>query len=173
MSTDGSIVYHRKPTQAFLLEICAVGFIGVGLWLVLGDLDGKGGMVARAAGIISILCFGLCAILIGRQVMTRHPVYAINHDGFTLAAKAAEDALFVDWKEVQGVGVANIGDQKVLSFAFRDPAKVKARMNAEQRAKAEENEAAGAPILMIPQSALDTSVDEIKNVSTKFFFAAG
>lgn len=173
MSTDGAIIYYRKPTQAFLLEICAVGFIGLGLWLMLGDLDGNGGMVARVAGIIAILCFGLCAVLIGRQVMTKHPVYAINHDGFTLGAPGNDTALFVDWKEVQGVGVANIGDEKVLSFAFRDPATVKARMTAEQRAKAEENEAAGAPILMIPQSSLDTSVDVIKNVSTKFFFSAG
>ena len=173
MNTDGAIVYHRKPTQAFLLEICAVGFIGLGLWLVLGDLDGKGGTVARAAGIISILCFGLCAVLIGRQVMTKHPVYAINHDGFTLGAPGAEGGLFVDWKEVQGVGVAHIGDEKVLSFAFRDPDSIKVRMSPAHRTKAEENEASGVPILMIPQSALDASVDDIKNVSTKFFFAAG
>ena len=173
MSTDGAIIYHRKTQQVFLLEICAVGFVGLGLWLVLGDLDGKGGDVAKAAGIISILCFGLCAVLIGRQVMTKHPVYAINHDGFTLGAPGASDALFVDWKEVQGVGIANIGDEKVLSFAFSDPEKVKSRMSAGHRKKAEENESAGVPILMLPQSILDTSVDDIRNVSTKFFFGAG
>lgn len=173
MSAEGAIVYHRKPQQAFLLEICAVGFIGLGLWLVLRDLDGSGGAVARAAGIVSLLCFGLSAVLIGRQVMTKHPVIAINHEGFTLGSPGDKGALFVDWKEVQGVGVANIGDEKVLSFAFRDPEAVKVRMSAGQRAKAVENEAAGVPILMIPQNALATSVDDIRNVATKFFFSAG
>ncbi len=173
MSSGGAIVYHRKHKQAFLLQICAVGFIGLGLWLVLRDLDGPGGAMARAAGIISLLCFGLSAIVLGRQVMTKHPVIAINHDGFTLGAPGDSKALFVDWKEVQGVGVANIGDEKVLSFAFRDPEAVKARMNPAQRAKAIENETAGVPILMIPQNILDVSVDEIRTVSTKFFFGAG
>lgn len=173
MSAEGAIIYYRKKHTAMVLQICAVGFVGLGLWLILGDLDGKGGIVARAAGIISILCFGLCAVLIGRQVVTRHAVYAINHDGFTLGLPGDENALFVDWKEVQGVGVANIGDEKVLSFAFRDPQAVKVRMSRTQRAKAEENETAGVPILMIPQNALDVSVDDIRNVSTRFFFAAG
>ena len=173
MTAEGAIVYYRKPQKAFLLEICAVGFIGLGLWLVLRDQDGPGGAVARVAGIVSLLCFGLSAVLIGKQVMTKHPVIAINHDGFTLGAPGNPAALFVDWKEVQGVGVANIGDEKVLSFAFRDPEEIKSRMSEQQRAKATENETAGVPILMIPQNVLDTSVDDIRNISTRFFFGAG
>jgi len=173
MSNDGAIIYYRKPEQKFHLEICAVGFVGLGLWLLLND-SGEGHMVnAHIAGIASLLCFGLCAIVIGRQAMTKHPVFSVNHDGFILGTPGRKGALSVDWKEVQGVGIANIADEKVLSFAFRDPEKLKARMTASQRAKAQQNEESGVPLLMIPQHMLDAPVDDIRNVSTKFFFNAG
>jgi len=173
MSNDGAIIYYRKPEQKFHLEICAVGFVGLGLWLLLGDIGEPSGFNMHSAGIVSLLCFGLCAIVIGRQAMTKHPVFSVNHDGFTLGRPGAKDALIVDWTEVQGIGVANIADEKVLSFAFRDPEQLKARMSAGQRAKANQNEASGVPLLMVPQHMLDASVDDIRNVSTKFFFNAG
>ena len=173
MASSGAIIYYRKPEQKFQLEICAVGFVGLGLWLLLSDVMGHSEITQRSAGIVSLLCFGLCALVIGRKAMTKHPIFSVNHDGFTLGKPGEKEALEVDWSEVQGVGVANIADDKVLSFAFRDPESLKARMTASQRLKANENESAGVPILMIPQKMLDTSVDDIRNVSTKFFFNAG
>ena len=173
MSAEGAIIYHAPRSNAMVLQLCAVGFIGMGLWLVLSsDSEDGAAVVARVAGIASILCFGLSTVLIGRQVVAREATYAVTHDGFYLGAPGEEDVLFVDWREVQGVGIANIGDEKVMTFAFRDPNIVKKRMSGEQRAKAEQNEEAGVPILSIPQNRLDTPVEDVRNVSTRFFFAA-
>jgi len=84
-----------------------------------------------------------------------------------------ERSLSVDWKAVQGIGVSDFGYGKVLTFAFRDPEEVKSQMTPEQRARAEANEAAGIPTLTIQQGALDTDVDEIRTISSRFFFAVG
>lgn len=169
--TGDSIVYYRKRQTAQLLQICAVGFVGLGLWLILRDLEGTAGAVARAAGVISLLCFGLSGVLIGRKVTVRDAIFAVNHDGMTLMTGEAD--LFIDWKDVQGVGVAHMGDEKVLTLAFRRPEAILARMDAEQRRRAEANQAAGVPVVMIPQSLLAESVDTIRNTATRFFFAAG
>ena len=61
----------------------------------------------------------------------------------------------------------------MLTFAFRDPNEVKARMTPEQRTRADANEAAGIPTLTIQQGTLDVDVDEIRTTSTRFFFAVG
>jgi len=173
MSAEGSIIYYRTPKATHLFKTVAAGFFILGAWLTFGGVDMDGGLMEQIAAVASFLCFGICAWISGRRWKKRHPVYAINHDGFSLTGTDGVCKLFVDWKEVQGVAVSDFGYGNALTFAFRDPEAVKARMSEEQKKRAIENDALGIPMLTIPQSALDTSVEDIRNVSTRFFFGAG
>lgn len=173
MSTEGSIVYYRTPKATHVFKTSAVCFFILGVVLVIGGSDLQAGLIERAAAVISFAGFGICAWISGRRLKRRHWVFAINHDGFSLVGSDGKCSLFVDWKDVQGLAVSDFGYGNALTFAFRDPDAVKARMTPEQRKEAEDNEALGIPILIIPQNALDTPVDDIRNVSTRFFFGAG
>ena len=173
MSAEGSIVYYRTPKATPVFKLSAAGFFFLGVVLVIGGPDLQAGLLARLAAVFSFACFGVCAWFSARRLKRRHGVYAVNHDGFSLVGPDGKTSLVVDWKEVQGVGVSDFGYGNALTFAFRDPDAVKARMTAEQRKSAEENAALGIPTLIIPQNAFDTPVDEIRNVSTRFFFSAG
>ncbi len=173
MNSEGSIIYYRTPRATHFFKIMAFGFFLLGGWLVLGDLDAERPLIFRIAGLISFFCFGICAWISGRRLKRRFRVYGINHDGFSLAGADGEWSLSVDWKEVQGVGLSDFGYGNVLTFAFRDPEKVKARMTEKQRKRADDNEAVGIPILTIPQNEFDINIEEIRNVSTRFFFGAG
>lgn len=173
MSTDGSIVYYRTPKPTHVFKLSALCLFILGVWMVVGGTDAQASLIERIAAIFSFLGFGACAWISGRRWKRRHRVYAINHDGFSLADTTGQWALSVDWKEVQGVAVSDFGYGNTLTFAFRDPKAVLSRMTDIQRKRAEDNEAMGIPTLTIPQSALDTPVDDVRNVSTRFFFAAG
>lgn len=173
MSTDGSIIYHRTPRRKPIFRFLAAGFFILGAWLVLGGISGEPSMLERLVGVAAFAGFGCCVWIAGRRVNRRHRVYAIDHDGFALFSDDGERSLSVDWKEVQGISVSDFGYGKVLTFAFRRPEEVKARMTAEQRARADANEAAGIPTLTIQQGALDEDVDDIRTISSRFFFAVG
>lgn len=173
MTTDGSIIYHRTPKSRPLFWILGLGFFLLGAWMVFGGLSGEASLIERIIGIVAFGCFGFCAWRVGRRMNRRHRVYAIDHDGFALFGTDGKRSLSVDWKEVQGIGVSDFGYGKVLTFAFRNPDEVKARMTPEQRTRAESNEAAGIPTLTIQQGALDTDVDDIRTTSSRFFFAVG
>ena len=169
MNFTESIVYYRTPKQKPVFRILAAGFFVFGGWLLFDDNSA----LFKSAALISFLCFGMCAWIAGRRWKRRHRVYAINHDGFSLAGPDGKEALFCEWKEVQGVGVSDLGYGKSLTFAFRNPEEVKARMIPEHRARADENESVGLPTLTIPQNQLDVSVDDVRIASGRFFFAAG
>jgi len=173
MNADGSIIYYKTPKTTHFYKLMALGFFLVGSWLVLGGSETAIHSLQHIAGLIGFLCFGFCTWRVGRRMNRRHRVYAINHDGFALASPDGTWTLNVDWKEGQGVAIADFGYDNALTFAFRDPEAVKARMTEKQRKRAEDNEAVGIPTLTLPQSALDTPVEEIRNVSTRFFFGAG
>ena len=173
MNVDGSIIYHRTPKRKPFFRLLAVAFFSFGAFLVLGGLSGDPSLLERFVGVVAFACCGFCAWMVGRRRNRRHRVYAIDHDGFALFGEDGQRSLSVDWKEVQGIGVSDFGYGKVLTFAFRDPDEVKARMTPDQRSRAEENEAAGIPTLTIQQGTLDVDVDEIRTTSTRFFFAVG
>jgi len=171
MNADGAIIYHKTPKQTNFYMVLAIGFFLLGSWLVIAGAERQ--LLSDITALFSFLCFGFCAWLYGRRLKRRHRVYAINHDGFALSSPDGRWTLNVDWKEVQGVAVSDFGYGNVLTFAFRDPESVKGRMTEKQRKRAEDNEALGIPTLTLPQNALDTPVEEIRNVSTRFFFGAG
>lgn len=169
MNLDESIVYYRTPKRTPIFRMLALGFFLLGVWLVLGGE----GVLIEAVAVVSFLCFGVCAWLSGRRWKRRHRVYAINHDGFSLVGPDGKEALFCAWKEVQGVGISDLGYGKSLTFAFVDPDDVKSRMIPAHRARAEDNESVGLPTLTIPQNQLDLPVDDVRTASGRFFFAAG
>jgi hypothetical protein len=171
MSTEGSIVYQRTPRAVPIFRIMAACFFALGAWLMMVGADGVYEIAARVASLVSFGCFGFCTWLTGRRAKRRHSVYAINHDGFSLIGPDGLCSLFVDWNEVQGISATEMGYGKALSFAFRDPDVVKDRMTPEQRARALDNESVGLPTLTIPQSALDTDIDDIRTISQRFFFS--
>ena len=173
MNVDGSIIYHRTPKRKPFFRLLAIAFFGFGAFLVLGGLSGEPSLLERLAGVAAFACFGFCIWKVGRRMNRRHRVYAIDHDGFALFGEDGNRSLSVDWKEVQGIGVSDFGYGKVLTFAFRNPDEVKARMTLDQRSRADANEAAGIPTLTIQQGTLDVDVDEIRTTSTRFFFAVG
>ena len=173
MTTDGSIIYHRTPKHKPIFRILAVCFFVLGGWLVIGGISGDPGVLERLVGVAAFAFFGFCVWMVGRRRNRRHRVYAIDHDGFALFGDDGQRSLNVDWNEVQGIGVSDFGYGKVLTFAFRDPDEVKARMTLDQRSRADANEAAGIPTLTIQQGTLDVDVDEIRTTSTRFFFAVG
>jgi len=173
MMTDGSIIYHRTPKRKPIYRILAFAFFLLGTVLVMGGISGEATVLERIVGLIAFGCFGFCAWMVGRRTNRRHRVYAIDHDGFALFGPDGQRSLSVDWKEVQGIGVSDFGYGKVLTFAFRNPEEIKARMTPEQRARADANEAASIPTLTIQQGAIDVDVDEIRTTSSRFFFAVG
>ena len=167
-----TIVYRSPRTLAFVYQAAAVGFMGLGLWMLVPERSGDAGTTLRLFGSVCIFLAGLCAVSFGRKSEQRQAVYAITPQGFTLGQPGEPGHLTVGWEEVQGVGIATIGEQKVLSFAFRDPERVKARMPDALRMQAEANETAGFPILSIPQSALEQPVEDVAQVSTRYFYRA-
>jgi len=173
VTADGSIIYHRTPKRKPIYRILALAFFLLGTWMVLGGISGEATVLERLVGLVAFACFGFCAWMVGRRIKRRHRVYAIDHDGFSLFGSDGKPSLSVDWKEVQGIGVSDFGYGKVLTFAFRNPDEVKARMTPSQRARADANEAASIPTLTIQQGAIDSDVDEIRTTSTRFFFAVG
>jgi len=173
VTTDGSIIYHRTPRRKPIYRILGLAFFLLGAWMVLGGVSGEATLIERLVGVVAFGCAAFCAWMVGKRINRRHRVYAIDHDGFALFGPDGKRALNVDWKEVQGIGVSDFGYGKVLTFAFRNPDEVKARMNPDQRSRADANEAAGIPTLTIQQGAIDSDVDEIRTTSTRFFFAVG
>lgn len=173
MSDEAAFVYHRTPKRKPIFRVLAICFFVLGTWLVIGGISGEPSVIERLAGVVAFFCFGVCAWMVARRMKRRHRVYAIDHDGFSLYGDDGKRSLTVDWKEVQGVGVSDFGYGKVLTFAFRNPDTVKERMAPYHRARAEQNEAAGIPLLTIQQGAIDADVDDIRAASTRFFFAVG
>jgi len=173
LSADGSIIYHRTPKRRPVYRVAATALFMIGALLVLVCISLIPMLLTQILGVAAFAGFGYCAWMVGRRTNRRNRVYAIDHDGFALFGPDGERSLSVDWKAVQGIGVSDFGYGKVLTFAFRDPEEVKSQMTPEQRARAEANEAAGIPTLTIQQGALDTDVDEIRTISSRFFFAVG
>ena len=166
MNNSGQIEIPMDKSKLRLLLIACFGFIFLGILFlvlpfILRRVDSGAQVFISVGGIISILFFGFCAMIISRKVSDTSPGMIINEKGFTDNSSGV-GAGYVPWADVVRLQERNVVNQTFLMVIVKNPEEYINREQSffKQKAMAMNNKLYGSPI-SISANTLQISFGEL------------
>lgn len=157
METADETVIELSRTKLVLLVLGSCAFVAAGAWLLSFDMEEirygrsftffyNNPFIVYGAGLAAILFFGLCGLYGLRKLFDGRPGLVLNSSGIVDNASGVA-AGFIPWSEVEGSGVYEVHQQKMLIIIVRDPGKYIGRGGALSRTLNKANyKMSGSPI---------------------------
>lgn len=112
-----------------VLTVLAFGFVALGVFLLSLDANEltssrrfSNTTLVHAIGIVTIVFFGLCALLLLRKLFETSPGLILNAEGL-IDNSSSISAGLIPWSEITGIGEYKIHSQKFVSIFVTDPHK--------------------------------------------------
>ena len=128
MTNDEKIIELSKG-KILLLVIGAGVFVGLGIWMYLLDpawIESQPRfnepLLTHGIGIVSVVFFGLCAIVGIKKLFERRPGLILSAAGLSDNSSGVSAGL-IPWDEIEGFDVFKIRRQKLLVVKLADPEK--------------------------------------------------
>jgi hypothetical protein len=112
-SEDPAIVatyeVRRRRGLEMLALVGALGFVGLGIWMML---DQETDIAEKGAGALGVAFFGWCAIIIV-GMMSRGATVRLSREGLHCAFAPRYDQLkVIPWRDIEGFGISELQRQK-------------------------------------------------------------
>ncbi|MCL2716526.1 MAG: hypothetical protein FWD68_18670 [Alphaproteobacteria bacterium] len=112
--------------KTVLLAVGAAAFVAAGWWMWGLEEDapilrGDSAAFVHAVGMISMLFFGACGIILLFQLFDRKTAYVLNESGINY--KSRFSAWNVPWSDILGARIEQIFSQKMIVIELRNPEK--------------------------------------------------
>lgn len=169
-STDRERAIELSRGKLVLMIAGSLLLLAGGAWFVVADGDGSffettrrfvPDWVVRAVGAAGVLFFGYTTVFGVRKSFDRKPGLVLTPAGMVDNASAVA-AGFIPWSEVTGLGVFEMGQQRMLVVHVADTEKYIAKGNALKRSMNRANAGmCGSPVV-ISANALRISFDELQ-----------
>lgn len=155
--------------KLFLILFGAIGFVFIGLWFLINPPISSNQIFGLSSiysivGLISVLFFGLGAVVVFSKISDKKAGIIINSQGI-IDNSSGVSAGLVSWKDIQEIKVAQVMNQKFLMLIVKNPRDYLARVtNTIKRKGMEINyKTYGSPI-SISASSLKIYFDELHNL---------
>jgi len=150
----------------------AIGFVVLGLWFVVAPPHIQNGFwgnptTLMVVGYVSIIFFGLCAVLLARKLPDNKPGLIIDEHGLwdNSSGLSAGQVL---WSDIDNISVIKISGQKLLMLHLKNPQEYIDRQSSgfKQRMMTMNYKMYGTP-LSISANALQIPFHELSSVLTE------
>ncbi len=128
MTNDEKIIELSKG-KILLLVIGAAVFVALGIWMYLlnpawieSQPRFNDPLLTHGIGIVSVVFFGLCAIVGIKKLFERRPGLILSAAGLSDNSSGVSAGL-IPWDEIEGFDVFKIRRQKLLVVKLADPEK--------------------------------------------------
>ena len=155
-----------SKNKLFFTLFGAIGFVLIGLWFLISPPISSTQIfgissIYSIVGFISVLFFGLGAVIIFRKISDEKAGIIINSQGI-IDNSSGVSAGLIPWKDIQEIKVAQVMNQKFLMLIVKNPQDYLAKVtNSIKRKGMEINyKTYGSPI-SISASSLKTDFDEL------------
>lgn len=158
------IVVRTPKSRLLLLFAGSIAFVALGAWFILDSRVMWHGarLLVVAAGVASVLFFGVCGGAILRRLMGHRVSLMIDRMGI-IDNSSATPAGRVGWKEISRVGVAEVSGQRFVGIDVHRPEEVLARVRGPQKLF-RANQAMTGFLLNLPESMLDRPAAEMSEL---------
>lgn len=179
ITTKDERIIKLSRTKIVFLTVGALGFVALGLWLVLLD-DAfiqsfrrfNDPTFVHGSGLAAVLFFGVCAVAGIRKLYDRKPGLVFSREGMLDNASSVA-AGFVPWQEITGAEMLKIERTRILVVKVADPQKYVERGGKWKRMLLQTNlKLYGSPI-QIPATALQIDFDELVKLFTEYLTKHG
>ncbi len=125
MLQTGTIEIPLSKTKLTLLTLGAAVFVAFGFWFVIAPpvikhpLYGNPAVIL-AAGILSIVFFGLCGVIGVKKLFDKTPGLTINNQGISDNSSGISAGL-IAWKDIIEIRKQNLMSQNFLILVVRNP----------------------------------------------------
>lgn len=131
MDTD-YVVYQSKWKQ-FRLSLLGVLMTLASLFVLIGGLN-KRRYIVVLVGLIGLLFFSFCTLLIIRQLFVGKQLVVLTNDGFfDYSSMTSTKDLLIPWHQVQRIENQSIARQTFVSVYLRDPEELFSGLSASQK----------------------------------------
>jgi hypothetical protein len=118
---NGSTVIALSKIKIFLLFLCSLAFVAGGLWFaVMPPATKYNKYFLMAAGIVSVLFFGMCAVALLAKLFNRESGLIIDDSGIT-DNSGAFGAGFIPWVDITAVESFVSANQNFILLFVRNP----------------------------------------------------
>jgi len=150
---DERIVIYPSRTKLALLSIGALAFVATGAFFLVSGEHVIG-------GVLVVTFFGTCGAYLLWRLVAPRPALVIDRQGIDGNASAGGGGR-IEWSQAAGFGVYTAQGQRYLGIELNDPAAYLARLSTFKRWPARINMILGFPPVMVPQSILPLSCEEL------------
>lgn len=164
---DRLVIYPSRGKLA-LLALGALAFVVAGLWLggVFGDMDLSQGLVVITT-YIGVPFFGLCLVYLLYRLVVRKPALIVSAEGIVDNASAT-GAGPVGWDEMHEILPTEVSGKPMLGIVPRDEEQILDRQNPLKRFIMSVNRNMTGFVILIPETALPMSIDELLGEIQRF-----
>ena len=176
-SIDEKIIEFSKTKLVQIILACCV-FVALGVWLFSID-DARirssrsfrfflnNPMYAHGLGLLAIVFFGFCGIILIKKLIDKKPGLIFNSSGFIDNASGVS-AGFIPWSEVTGSQLLDLQRQRLLIIMVADPEKYAERGSLFKRTFNKANyKMCGSPIA-ISSNALKVDFSELVSLFNQY-----
>jgi len=161
------VIYGSRAKAAWLVLLSSLfvvgGFLLISLWL-----EGRESVGTGAVGLVSVLFFGGCGILVICLILINRPLLIIDGNGIDERTSAISVGL-IKWHEIAAVYEYRFGSQSFLGITPHDLNPILGRVNPVVRLAIRANVGLGAAPINISASLLPVSLGEIAQEIDKRF----
>lgn len=170
MALEKLVIEASRAKVILLIALC-LGFVAVGIWMLLPaevktQRTFSSTLFIYGIGLLNVGFFSLGAIAGAWILFSRKPAIELSSDGINIFHIGS--STFISWSEISGFSVCEIHHQKMLAVLLHNSEKHIAacsKLNS-YAAKANHN-LCGSPIV-IAASSLKLSIDELHELCKKY-----
>jgi hypothetical protein len=159
LNPDAIVIYPSR-TKLLLVTAGCVGFVALGLFLLLSPNPQFRDVEVRLAGIAGIAFFGLCLGYAVWRLARPSPALIIHSSGIFDNASALS-AGFLAWNEISHIFMASFRNQKFLGIAVKDVEGLLSRQSGLKARLMRMNIRLSGAAINIPANTLPVSLDEV------------
>lgn len=172
MTQNGQIEIPLSKKKMTLILLGSIVFVGLGIWFIINPSKISNPIFSNSTlisivGFVSILFFGLIAVLIFRKLSDKNAGLIINHQGI-IDNSSGISAGLVLWTDIEEIRTIQVANQKFLMFVVKNPQEyINKITNPIKRKGMEMNyKNYGSPI-NISANSLQINFDELYSLLTK------
>lgn len=172
MTQNEQIEIPLSKSKMTLTFIGSLTFVAIGIWLLVKQPEFKNPILGHPnvvfiVGIVSILFFGLIAILVFRKFFDKKPGLIINQQGIFDNSSGVAAGL-IPWTDIQEITISQVMSQKFLMIIVKNPEKYLEKVSnpIKRNAMKMNYKTYGSPI-SISANALQTDFDELEKLLSK------
>lgn len=124
-TSEETIEIPLNKQRLIILLVSAVAFCGIGIWFTAKPDSFKNGLlgnptIVSAIGMLSIVVFGLSAIVVVKKITDNKPGLIIDKSGITDNSTGVAAGL-IPWKEIKEIKTTKIINQKFITIVLNTP----------------------------------------------------